>query len=185
MWRGRALDDKAAFAVLFERHRPVAAALIARILDHSQDVDDVLQEAAVQALVCLGRLQEAARFGPWLCGIASNLARRQLRESARRPKLAPRQAGRPSTEELLEEAETVAKVRHAVGTLPPGQREAVQLFYLDGLNEGEVATELGIARTAVKSRLHKARRSLSGHLPEEKGGPRCPDCRWWTSMWSM
>jgi RNA polymerase sigma factor (sigma-70 family) len=165
--RARA-GDRAAFAVLFERHRPVAAALIARILDRRQDVDDVLQEAAVQALVCLGRLQEAARFGPWLCGIASNLARRQLRESARQPKPAPRQAGRPSTEELLEEAETAAKVRRAVETLPRGQREAVQLFYLDGLNEGEVATELGIARTAVKSRLHKARRALSGHLPEER-----------------
>ena len=30
---------------------------------------------------------------------------------------------------------------YTVETLPPGQREAVQLLYLDGLNEGEVATD--------------------------------------------
>ncbi len=159
--------DKAAFATLFERHRLPARALVARILDSGQDVEDVLQESAVQALVCLDRLREPARFGPWLCGIALNLARRQLRDRGRPPSPAP-QPGQPLTEDLLEEAETAAKVRVAVDTLPPGQREAVRLFYLDGLNELEVAAELGIARSAVKSRLHKARRSLSGHLCEER-----------------
>ena len=69
------------------------------------------------------------------------------------------------------EAETAAKVRAAIATLPPGQREAVQLFYLDSLSEAEVAAELGIARSAVKSRLYKARRSLSGHLREERRAP--------------
>ena len=47
----------------------------------------------------------------------------------------------------------------------------MQLFYLDSLNEAEVAAELGIARSAVKSRLHKARRSLSGQLREERRAP--------------
>ena len=163
--------DKTAFAVLFERHRPTAATLISRLLDRPEDVDDVLQEAAVQALVCLDRLRETARFGPWLCGTALNLARRQLRARARRARrplgLAPPQ----STEDLVVEADTAAKVRTAIATLPPGQREAVQLFYLDSLSEAEVAAELGIARSAVKSRLYKARRSLSGHLREERRAP--------------
>lgn len=75
------------------------------------------------------------------------------------------------TEELLEEAETAARVREAISTLPPGQSEAVRLFYLDSLSEAEVAAELGIARSAVKSRLDKARRSLSGHLREERRAP--------------
>jgi RNA polymerase sigma-70 factor (ECF subfamily) len=55
--------DKNAFAVLFQRHRPTAATLVGRLLDRREDVDDVLQEAAVQALVCLDRLRAADRFG--------------------------------------------------------------------------------------------------------------------------
>src|SRR5487761_1332060 len=43
--------------------------------------------------------------------------------------------------------------------------------YLDSLNEAEVAAELGIAHSAVKSRLHKGRRSLSGRLQQEREGP--------------
>lgn len=163
--------DKTAFAVLFERHRPKAVALVGRLLDRSQDVDDVLQEAAVQALVCLGRLRGASRFGPWLCGIALNLARRQFRERARPARWPSMLVETKSAEELLLEAERGANVRAAIDTLPPGQREAVQLFYLDNLNEAEVAAELGIARSAVKSRLHKARRSLSWRLQQERRAP--------------
>ena len=162
--------DKTAFAVLFDRHRPLAATLVSRLLDQREDIDDVLQEAAVQALVCLDRLRGASRFGPWLCGIALNLARRRLRESVRHARW-PALVEPQSTEDLLVEAETAAKVRAAIAALPPGQREAVRLFYLDSLNEAEVAAELGIARSAVKSRLHKARRSLSGQLREERRAP--------------
>ena len=74
--------DKTAFVVLFDRHGPVAGALVSRLLDRPEDIADVLQEAAAQALVCLDRLQSPARFGPWLCGIALNLARQQLRARA-------------------------------------------------------------------------------------------------------
>jgi DNA-directed RNA polymerase specialized sigma24 family protein len=74
---------KAAFVVLFERHRPVAAALVRRVLDQREELDDVLQEAAVQALISLDRLVDASRFGPWLCGIALNLGRRLLRDTVR------------------------------------------------------------------------------------------------------
>jgi RNA polymerase sigma-70 factor (ECF subfamily) len=120
--------DKAAFAVLFDRHRLLAATLVSRLLDRREDIDDVLQEAAVQALVCLDRLRGASRFGPWLCGIALNLARRRFRESVRHARWPAALVEPQSTEDFLVEAETAAKVRAAIATLPPGQREAVQLF---------------------------------------------------------
>jgi predicted transcriptional regulator len=53
-----------------------------------------------------------------------------------------------------------ARVRQAVDTLPTGQRAAVVLFYLAGLNQAETAVALGIPPGAVKARLHKARANL-------------------------
>jgi bifunctional DNase/RNase len=44
--------------------------------------------------------------------------------------------------------------------LPAGQRAAVALFYLAGLNQAETAAALGIRPGAVKARLHKARANL-------------------------
>lgn len=44
----------------------------------------------------------------------------------------------------------------------------MELFYLDGLSEQEVAAEVGIARSAVKSRLHKPRPKLSTQLRTER-----------------
>jgi len=63
-------------------------------------------------------------------------------------------------------------VRRAIGTLPPGQRDAVLLFYLQGLSYREAAVELGISVGAVKARLHQARQALRPKLaalvePEE------------------
>ena len=68
--------------------------------------------------------------------------------------------GRPSPAAQAEEAELATAVRRAVAVLPPGQRAAVALFYLDGLTQAEVAAALDIEVGAVKTRLHKARQSL-------------------------
>ena len=58
-------SDRAAFATVFERHRPMVTALVSRLFG-GEEVEDVLQEAALQSLLCLGRLAELSRFGPWL-----------------------------------------------------------------------------------------------------------------------
>ena len=62
------------------------------------------------------------------------------------------------------------RVRAAIADIAPGQREAVLLFYLQGLSHREVADELGISPGAVKARLHQARAALAprlSHLMEE------------------
>lgn len=50
--------------------------------------------------------------------------------------------------------------------LPRGQRDAVLLFYLQGLSHREVAAELGISPGAVKARLHQARTALAPKLSQ-------------------
>lgn len=163
--------ERAAFAVLFDRHRPMATGLVWRVLERREDVDDVLQETAMRALLGLDGLRDPSRFGAWVCGIALNVARQHVRHELRQAsdRLASLLPGEPSLiEELLVERETAARVRQAVASLPLGQRQAVQLYYLDDASEAEVADGLGIARSAVKSRLYKARRSLSEQLVEEQ-----------------
>ncbi len=75
--------DMGAFAVLLVRHRPVLLALCRRTLGDPTLAEDAAQEAALQELLNLERLQRGDRFGSWLAGIGLNVCRMWLRSRPR------------------------------------------------------------------------------------------------------
>jgi RNA polymerase sigma factor (sigma-70 family) len=150
--------DRDAFAALVERHH---AALL-RACGRSADA---AQGAVLQALRGLDGLRDDAAFGPWLCGIGRNLARHERRAAAAVPlaDLPERAAPPPEPRD--------GAVLAAVAALPPGQREAVALFYLADLSHAQIAARLGISVGAVKTRLHKARAALQARLADLRREP--------------
>ncbi len=154
-------------AELLLRHWDTALRLSARVLGSADLARDAVQEAAIAAMTDLERLRCPDKFGAWFCGIALNVSRRWLRharsEVPARP-LADRPSESPGPAEAAELADLAARVRAAVDLLPGGQRDAVLLFYLQGLSHREVAAELGISPGAVKARLHQARAGLAPRL---------------------
>ena len=146
-----------------------------------------MQEAVVVALVSLSRLATPERFGAWLAGIALNIARRWLRDTQR-----PTVTRLSDDSELIDpdatpeehvvQLEMAARIRAAVTQLAPGQRDAVMLFYLEGLTYHEAAIELGISVNAVKARLHQARAALALNMsalsPHEERPPMTPTGNW-------
>lgn len=78
----------------------------------------------------------------------------------------------PAAPEELDYADRTAeearqtRLRAAIDSLPPGQREC-QLLQLDGLQYDEIAKTLGISTDAVKSRLRDAKRYLREQLGEK------------------
>jgi Sigma-70 region 2 len=120
--RARA-GDSGAFALLVERHFPPARALAVRLCAHRDDVDDIVQEAFLQAFTGLGRLRDPDRFGAWLAGIVRNISRAAARQAplmllADWPEnLHPASAqGLPSAEDL----DRAEALRAAVAGLPGG-----------------------------------------------------------------
>ena len=160
------LGAREPFAELVRRHQRTATALAARVLGSEDLARDAVQEAVVAAMTGLDRLRSADRFGAWFCGIALNVSRRWLRQlRSERPDAGPDRAhDGAGPDELAELADLGARVRAAVAGLADGQRDAVLLFYLQGLSHREVAAELGVSVGAVKSRLHQARAALAPRL---------------------
>lgn len=158
--------DKDAFAELVTRHWATAVALTTRLLGSADLARDAAQEASIAAMTGLARLRDPARFGPWYCGIALNVARRWRRQLQVEPAavLPDRASAELSPAERAELAELALEVRAAVAQLADGQRQAVLLFYLQGLTHREVAAELAISVGAVKARLHQARAALTPSL---------------------
>jgi len=169
--------DSGAFAVLVDRHRPMLVALCRLRLGDPGLAEDAAQEAVLQAMVGLDRLERPERFGAWLGGIGLNVCRRWRRDQAREEwSLAALTGGRAAPDPApaspavaAEAAEAARRVRGAVGRLPAGQRAAVVLFYLVGMAHREVAAALGIGVGAVKTRLHKGRAALREELAAWEG----------------
>jgi RNA polymerase sigma factor (sigma-70 family) len=180
------LGSRGALAELLARHWDTAVFLATRVLGSPELASDAAQEAALAAMTDLGRLRSPERFSAWFCGIALNVARRWLRQlRAELPGLpADRACLAPGPAEMAESADTSARVRDAIAALPDGQRDAVRLFYLQGLSHSEAAGELGVSVGAVKSRLHQARAALAPRLaqvidiPKEKSMPRTSAVEW-------
>jgi len=166
--------DKEAFATLVERHRSMLIALCRQMLDDPGLAEDAAQEATLRALLALDRLREPQRFGSWLAGIGLNVCRQWLRYRARDAwsldallggrRLDRTIASSMNPAEHHEAAELAERVRRAVADLPAGQRAAVVLFYMDGLTHAETAAALGVAVSAIKTRLHNARATLRRSL---------------------
>ena len=132
--------DKAAFGVLFERHRPMLLRRCHRAMDDATLALDAAQEAALLAMLNLDRLRRPDRFGPWLCGIALNVCRRWLRDRAhqgwsRESVVGGRRIdksidvldGRPGPADLAEQSDMAERVRRAVGVLPRRQDACVPI----------------------------------------------------------
>jgi hypothetical protein len=162
--------ESGAFAMLLDRHYAPLRNTCRRALRDTELAADAAQEATITALLGLERLRDDERFGSWLIGIGLNVCRAMLRSRARQARTleVPLDAGPAGQDpaDAAEVAEAEAHIHAAIAGLPRGQQEAVALFYLAGLTQAEIAERLGTAPGAVKTRLHKARRSLRASLNE-------------------
>jgi RNA polymerase sigma-70 factor, ECF subfamily len=155
--------DPAAFRLLVERHLPMARSRAAGLCPRPDDVDDAVQDAFLQAFIALDRLRDPAKFAGWLGGIVANVCRAQRRRTPLTllgdwpESLHPASAhGLPSAEDL-DRADALGR---AVADLPPGQRQAVGLFYYADQPASQIASTPG----AAKASLHKARARLREYI---------------------
>jgi RNA polymerase sigma factor (sigma-70 family) len=157
--------DPAAFRLLVERHQPMARTRAARLCPRPDDVDDTVQDAFLQAFIALDRLRDPARFAGWLSGIVTNICRAQSHRTRghRAPptllgdwpeQLHPASVhGLPSAEDL----DRADALDRALADLPPGQRQAVTLFYYADRPASQIPG-------SAKANLHHARRRLREYI---------------------
>lgn len=165
--RAIAGDPEAAGALWHRHRRWVAACALAHLAD-TAELDDVLQETALQMWRGLGELRDADSFRPWLRRIAVNAAHsvgrrsgvrqrhlRTLDEVERDFERAHREA-----REVNRVADDLADVLTRIRELPPHYREPLLLKAIDGLSQREIGAVLDVAETTIETRLARARRML-------------------------
>jgi RNA polymerase sigma-70 factor (ECF subfamily) len=145
------------------------------------DAEDILQEAHRRAYQKIHTFDTRHAFYPWLAAIADHARIDALRKHRRRsPPAAGTAADRaggclPGLWEMLavdEETpsrwatrrEAVRAVHVALATLPPRQREAVSLVWIQGLSHEEAARAMGATREAVHSLIYRGLAELRAEL---------------------
>lgn len=101
-----------------------------------------------------------------LFGVAKNVLRNHLRSSVRSESL----LSALQQERQNDALPTEYPIHDALTRLSPDDREVLLLTYWDGLTSGEVSDLLNTSATAVRMRLHRARKTLS-HLMQTQAEP--------------
>jgi RNA polymerase sigma-70 factor (ECF subfamily) len=171
--------DERAFAAATADLRPHVRAVVAAVLglgrDHP-DVDDCAHEALRRALEGRDRLRDGEPVRPWLTGIARHVALDALRARKRQrdrtatardsddssPDPVDQLAdGGPSAFDRLSDARRFDQISRALSALPDGQRRALTMFHMEGLQYQEIAARLGVPLGTVATWVMRARKSVA------------------------
>lgn len=169
--RGARKGDVQMYNRLVSRWEKRVYNYLLRIVGSPDDALDVSQEAFLKAYQSLARLDDPARFGPWLYRIAHNEAISHLRK--RRPSEDLDAIPVPSAPaRSLAGVELSLAVQTALARLSPDQREAVVLKVYEGFKFDEIAAITGSPASTVKSRVYTGLELLRDILAPHAGAAR-------------
>ena len=162
--------DIEAFNHLVSRWEKRVYNYLLRLTSSPEDSLDLSQDVFLKAYQNIRKLDDTARFGPWLFRIAHNEAYSLFRK--RKPEsgidecgVAEREAAPGASPELR------IAVSAALNRLNPEQREAVVLKVYQGFKFDEMAEILGCPVSTIKSRLYTALELMKVELaPAANGG---------------
>ena len=153
----------------FRRHHGVLAAAAARVLGRRDDVDDVLQDAFVEALRGVHNLREPGALRAWLTRVTVRTARRRWARArfvgryvvfADAPGAAHVADPRASALDLA----LLAAVGEVMASIPAERRRAWALRTVDGEPIDDIAACCGCSATTVKRRIAEVQGLLEAAL---------------------
>lgn len=134
-----------------------------RLTGDAEAARDAVQEAWVEIVRGLSRLDDATAFPAWAFRIVSRRCAHWVRKQQRNRRLDVAYSAEPlvtTTADGGERASDAARLARAIAILPPDQRAAIALFYLEDLSVAEIAVALDAPSGTVKTRLMHAREKL-------------------------
>jgi RNA polymerase sigma-70 factor (ECF subfamily) len=167
-------ENRIAFTRVFEQHRRGLHLAALRITRNQDEAEDVVQEAAIRALLNLHTFRGESRLETWIYAIVGNCAISRLRSAAKRRLLSldselntdqnsPRWV---ALEETMDpEGECLADELHEIvcsemEALKAPYRTVIQLCDFEGWSCLEAAGVLKVNKGTLKGRLYRGRRTL-------------------------
>jgi RNA polymerase sigma-70 factor (ECF subfamily) len=179
LWVAQALrGDQRAFMNLVDAYKTPVYNLCYRMLGDAVEAEDAAQETFVRVYTHLKAYDPQQKLSSWILSVASHhcidrLRRRHIGwmslDDLGQTRWLAGEALR--AEETVIERESCAEVQDMLQALPADYRLVIVLRYWQDLSYAEIARVVGSTESAIKSRLHRARRMLAERLiaQEESG----------------
>jgi len=170
--------ETALYEILIRRHNQRLYRTIRAILRDDRNVEDVMQQAYIDAYTHLEQFRGDAKFATWLTRIAVNRAIRNGRRDGRGLELVDSDqesiiervpAHNIDPEHAMYGHELKVVLESLIGQLPEPFRLVFVMREVEGLSTAETAACLEINEDTVKTRLHRAKRLLRDQLDHRLG----------------
>lgn len=165
--------DEAAFTELVSRYQKPLYRVAYRMVGHSEDAVDLVQQAFVQLFTQRHSFRREAKLKTWLYQILINLCKNHRRDSARRRPVdvdvqtVEMTDQKTALDPLLEEASRM-EIQQATSRLPDRQQATLILRVFEEQPFDLIARTLGCRVGTAKANYHHAVRKLYRFLREGK-----------------
>ncbi|NTU66026.1 MAG: sigma-70 family RNA polymerase sigma factor [Chloroflexi bacterium] len=169
LWVQRTLaGDPQAFGELVQRYERDVFNLAYRMLNNANDAEDAAQETFLRAYSQLKTFHADRKFATWLLSICAHhcidrLRRRKflwlsLEDDVLEESVA---SDVPEPDDVVLRAENAHEIAQSLERLSPAYRLVVVLKYWHDQSVEEIARTTGDSVSAVKVKLHRARKALA------------------------
>ncbi len=167
--------DRWAEEAIYRRYVGTVYGTARRLLGHTADAEDVVQETFVTAFSIWNQLKDSARVRQWLTQIAVRKVHRRFRRRKLLRALGLDRSIDDAPLELLakhdlshEARESLGALARALRELPFDQRAAWMLRYVEGSSLEEVAEQCECSLATAKRRIAAARNVIERHVVVEE-----------------
>lgn len=171
--------DVPLFEILMRRHNQRIYRAVRAIIRDEHEVEDVMQQAYVNAYTHLDQFAGRAKFSTWLTRIAVYEALARVRKGRTATQTEERISDQDEVERVRSripdpEQQAMSKdmrevLQTVIDSLPENYRTVLMLREVEGASTAEVAECLEVSEEVVKTRLHRARSMVREGLYDRAG----------------
>ena len=120
--------------------------------------EDIAQETSIKAYLASEKFNDAGRFKPWIFKIAYNTFISRIRSGKSTTGI--EEIKEYSSDEKADKKFEYEPLYKALQALPPKERSAVTLYYLENFSTKEIASIQEISEEGVRQALSRGRKHL-------------------------
>lgn len=168
-----ARGSQKAFAKIFDRHSSKVLGYSMRLMGGDKiKAEDISQNAWMKVIKAAPSYKGSSNFIAWVYTIVRNTAFTEIRSRRRRGEEeltdeVSENVSVESIESIISAQTDVDKLKKHIDDLPHSQRAVLVAFMTEELSYDEIASQLDLSVSSVKSLLFRARQSLNQSMRKQ------------------